>query len=88
MNKFMRCKFQVHTVKHVGGNDQPGVLVEMGAVYEADEKKRNDPANENSIFGKYTPHGSFAATIYNPNLVKLLPSLLGKQIYLDFTVAE
>lgn len=31
---------------------------------------------------------SVVATIYNPSLVALLPSLLGKEVYMDFTVAE
>lgn len=84
---FMRCKFKINVVRDIPGNaNQPqGVLVEMGAVYESDDKKRADPANENSIFGKYTPHGEYKASIYNPMLVEMLPKLLGKEVYIDFT---
>lgn len=89
MSAFMRCKFRINVVKDASyATTGPGVTVEMGAVYEPDDKKRLDPANENSIFGKSTPHGSYTATIYNPSLVALLPSLLGKEVYIDFTVAE
>lgn len=86
---FMRCKFRINAVKDcpVQPGQARGVMVEMGAVYEPDDKKRTNPANENSIFGKYTPHGSYVASIYNPSLVELLPTLLGKEVYIDFTVA-
>lgn len=84
----MRCKFKLNTCKATENGTDKGVYVQFGAVYEVDEKKRNDPTNENSIFGKYTPHGSYEATIYNPSLVEKLPQLLGKEFYLDFTVAQ
>lgn len=89
MERFMRCKFRVNKVQDIPNTSTTsrGVMVEMGAVYEPDDKKRQDPAWENSIFGKYTPSGSFQACIYNPHLVELLPSLLGKEVYVDFTLA-
>lgn len=96
MAKVMRCKFRLNNVSATtqsvreNGVDKviPGVGVQFGAVYEADDAKRNDPTNENAIFGKYTPHGSYQATIFNPALVEALPKLLGKDFYIDFTLAE
>lgn len=92
MSQVMRCKFRLNTVKATemmtANGSEKGVYVQFGAVYEQDEKKRNDPANENSIFGKYTPHGSYEATIYNPHLVEALPRLLGREFYIDFSVAS
>jgi hypothetical protein len=89
MSHVMLCKFRLNEIKHVeGGKEFPdgAVSVQMGAVYEPDDAKR--AAGENAIFGKYTPHGSYTATIYNPQLVKLLPTLLGRDFYIDFRLAE
>jgi hypothetical protein len=81
----MRCKFRLNKVSDARGVADKGVMVEFGAVYEPDDAKRAE--SENAIFGKYTPHGSFVATIFNPNLVAMLPPLLGQCFYLDFTEA-
>jgi hypothetical protein len=82
----MRCKLVLNGIEHVGGGvGYSGVKIKMGAVYEPDEKTRAE--SENAIFGKYTPHGAFEATIYNEHLVQELPKLLGREFYLDFTVA-
>ena len=84
----MRCKFKLNEVKDATSQATgAGVTVQFGAVYEPDDKKRTDPANENSIFGKFTPHGSFVATIYNPHLVEQLPKMLGQEFYIDFSPA-
>lgn len=79
---FMRCKFKVNSIEYAGAwsSQGPGVKVKMGAVYDGKPP-------ENEIFGKYTPHGAFEATIFNENLVALLPTLIGKSVYLDFTEA-
>lgn len=83
----MRCKFKLNSVRAASMNDNgkqvPGVTVQLGAVY-ADA----NPNDENAIFGKYTPHGSYEATIYNPALVEALPKLLGREFYLDFHLVE
>lgn len=87
MSHVMRCKFVLNGIEHIGNSSgYPGVKVKFGAVYEPDEKKRAE--SENAIFGKYTPHGAFEATIYNQKLVSELPKLLGREFYLDFRVAE
>lgn len=85
MDQVMRCKFRLHEVKAASSGTEPGVMVRMGAVYEPDDQKR--ATSENAIFGKYTPHGEYVATIYNPALVEKLPALLGREFYLDFTLA-
>ena len=85
MSTTMRCKFVLNGIEHVGDASYHGVKVKFGAVYERDDEKR--AKSENAIFGKYTPHGSFEATIYNPALVVELPTHLGKEFYVDFTLA-
>lgn len=90
MSKVMRCKFRLHEVAIVQTNTDgsiAGVKVKLGAVYEPDEKKRLDPANENAIFGKYSPHGAFEATIYNEHVAQELARCVGREFYLDFTLA-
>ncbi len=86
MSQVMRCKFVLNGIEHAGNSsDYPGIKVKFGAVYEPDEKKRAE--SENAIFGKYTPHGAFEATIYNPHLVAELPKHLGREFYLDFSLS-
>lgn len=79
----MRCKFQVHSVSEIAG-EQPGVSVRMGAVYEPYEARAH---TENAIFGKFTPYGEFSASIFNPGVAERLRSLVGKSVYLEFTEA-
>ena len=87
MSTVMRCKFRLHEVAIVG-NEPKALRLKMGAVYEPDEKKRLDPSNENAIFGKYTPHGAFEATIYNDVLYETLIASVGREFYLDFSLAS
>lgn len=91
MSAMMRCKLKLNEVRIAGTDPQSGAVtavgVKLGAVYESDEKKRLDPSNENALFGKYTPHGAFEATIYNEHLAPLLVKALGKEFYVDFTPA-
>lgn len=90
MERLMRCKLRLTEVSilQVDNNGKPtAVKVKFGAVYEQDEKKRNDPASENAIFGKYTPHGYFEGSIYNEHLAPLLVAGMGQEFYTDFTPA-
>ena len=83
----MRCKFKLNEVTIVGGNPK-GVRVKMGAVYSSEYAgTAENKADENAIFGKYTPHGAFEATIYNDALYDTLIASVGKLFYLDFTEA-
>lgn len=86
----MVCKFTLWGAEPVqaGNGNGPGVKVRFGAVYQTDEKKRLDPTDEDGQFGKSTPHGYFEATIFNPNLVELLPELKGKKFHITFNLAE
>jgi hypothetical protein len=83
----MRCKFKMNEVSIVSSNPK-GVRVKMGAVYSSEYAGSGDKADENAIFGKYTPHGAFEATIYNDNLYDTLIASVGKFFYLDFTEAS
>ena len=91
MSQVMRCKLKLNEVSILSADSDSGtptaVKVRFGAVYEPDEKKRLDPANENAIFGKYTPHGAFEASIYNDRLAPLLCRSIGREFYVDFTPA-
>lgn len=88
--RIMRCKLKLNSCQVLQTNDQgqiTAVKVQFGAVYEPDDKKRTDPASENSIFGKYTPHGSFEASIYNEEVARTLVTMFGKEFYFDTLLA-
>lgn len=92
-SKVMRCKFQLYDVtpiepdKGANGNG-PGVKVRMGAVFQPDPAKRQDPNDEDGMYGKASPHGHYECNIFNPHLVELLPKLKGRKFYIDFELAD
>ena len=78
------CKMVCHGVP-VGDSatDDSVQTIELGAVYEQDEGKRQLP--ENAVFGKYTPWGTFKAGIANPGAKQFFK--LSKKYYVTFTEA-
>jgi len=90
--KLMRCKFQIHQVDETFYQNQPKeepmVKVKMGAVYQNEAGNPHNACSENHIFGKSTPQGAFEATIRNPDVCALLKAHVGRQVYLDFTLAD
>lgn len=77
------CKMKCHVVPQGDEiTDQPQT-VQLGAVYEPDEGKKQLP--ENAVYGKYTPWGEFKAGIANPNAKAFFKP--GKSYYVTFTEA-
>lgn len=76
--KVMRCKLKLHTLdlneaKTVG-------KVRFGAVWEGTTEAQQ--ASENAVFGQWTPHAEFVATIMNPSVLADL--IAGEEYYVDF----
>lgn len=102
MSHLMRCKLQLHGVERfadrsmaVKGKDgntryvpdpaSVAIRVKFGAVFEG--SKEAQAQSENSIFGEMTPTASFEATIKNPALVDALTNAIGREFYVDFSLA-
>ena len=85
MSTTMRCKLICHEITHVRhvGADKSDPLcdVRFGAVCAP----HGVPADENAVFGKYTPVAEFKAKIVKSVADKLEP---GKAYYLDFIPAD
>lgn len=78
----VRAKFKVDSVERskYGANDELQTI-KLSPVY-----KTSNPEDENSTFWKYTPSGSI--TLGTINKVAGDYFELGKEYYIDFTLAE
>ena len=102
MSQVMRCKLQLHGVERyadrsmaVKGKDghtryvpdpsSIAIKVKFGAVYEGTKEAQQQ--SENAVFGDATPSASFEATIKNPALVDALTNAIGREFYVDFSLA-
>jgi len=95
--RFMICKFQIHSAtkvplthkKMADGSyqgDKMAVMVKMGAVWHGSNEAQ--AKSENAIFGEATPQGEFNATIANPALFEHLLANVGRQVYIEFSLAD
>jgi hypothetical protein len=83
----MRAKMQITTVKQVVGTDGGTAGVEVSA-YPVCGNSPFGPngESEDNTFARYTPAGSLALTITNPELFdKFRP---GQKLYVNFSAAE
>lgn len=102
-NRVMRCKLKIweafvpdwHTTNlkyyadqgiEMPESERHALHVRMGAVWEGSTEAQ--VASENAIFGAATPQASFDALIRNPAVIEKLLNAQGKEVYVDFTVAE
>lgn len=74
----MRCKMICHEVTPNEHSQGQLCTVRLGAVYSS------DPATEDSIYGKYTPHGEFRAGIVTEVAEKME---VGRAYYVDISPA-
>lgn len=78
------CKMKCHVAPSGDAiTDESVQTVQLGAVYEPDEGKRQMP--ENAVFGKWTPWGEFKAGIGSPTAKEFFKP--GKHYYITFTEA-
>lgn len=78
------CKMQCNEVPVGDSREDTSVqAIGLGAVWEPDEGKRQQP--ENAVFGKFTPWGSFRAGIASPDAKKFFQP--GKKYYITITEA-
>lgn len=82
----VRAKFYVGAINHVfnGANSQI-VEVKMAPIFEGKDGVDGN-TNENRLFAKYTPNGSFSMTITNPEAFNQFE--LGKNYYFDISPAD
>jgi hypothetical protein len=76
----IRCKMICHSVEPLPTGDLSKVT--FGVVWSPDTGK---PEDENAVFGKYTPWGTYTAGWDSTVAAKLE---VGKAYYVDFTPAE
>lgn len=72
----VRAKFKVTRIE----GDEEGKAIYLDAVYD------EDPESENGQFFKWTPVGQISLQIVNPDAAKAFE--VGKEYYVDFTIAE
>jgi hypothetical protein len=91
----VRAKFTLNSVKSTlqpqshrdeSGNYVTDPPVEMRTLSFSPVYANNDPSHENSKFWKQSPSGSLELGTINPEAWKQFE--LGKQYYLDFTLAD
>jgi hypothetical protein len=79
----VRAKFYISTLEPTHRSDgQLAGNVKLSPVYSSDQN------HENKKFWDATPSGSITMYINNPEAFKFFAGQLGKEFYVDFTVAE
>lgn len=82
----VRAKFYVNKVEAFGNGEHEGRTVQLSAVYENMPGVDGNAAEENKIFGQWTPSATCTMTIYNRAAwEQFVPN---KVFYVDFTEAE
>lgn len=87
----MVCKLQLHVCEVAPSKSSdkdnqltlPVARVRFGGVWEGSSE--NQAASENAIFGHWTPHAEFNATIMNQHVIDQLKP--GQKYYVSFTEA-
>lgn len=82
----VRAKFYVSNVRAFGNGEHEAREVTLSAVYENMPGVEGNAAEENKIFGQWTPSATCTMTIYNRAAwEQLMPNTV---VYVDFTPAE
>lgn len=79
----VRAKFKLNSITLTADAASTGHLktAKLSAVYPG-----NDPNHENAMFFKWTPYGQIELGTLNPTAAEYFE--IGKEYYVDFTLAE
>lgn len=82
----VRAKFYVVDKRNSEYNGNPSSNITLYGVFTSQDGRDGNATEENLIFGKYTPGADIHLTIVNPDAAAQFD--IGKEYYVDFTLAE
>lgn len=82
----VRAKFYVSKIEHGGSNTTSVGLKPVMAKWNAETRSYEE--SENKEFWDATPSGDISMTIQNHSAAEFFKANLGKEVYVDFTLAN